>query len=134
MLFIKFEGWFQCRLATDPNPTDEPRGVSGYMKALPGEPDFDRIIRFHSPLVERAYIPKIGVTVTKVAIDGVENQKHHSLEQLLICTTIRSFLDSTASLQTTGSRQSCHLTFQSRKVLSNCGVHTPILRNFLMTS
>jgi hypothetical protein len=76
MLFIKYEGWFQCRLATDPDPVDEPRGVSGYMKALPGEPDFDRIVRFHSPLVVRDYTPKIGVFVSKVAVDGVEDPKH----------------------------------------------------------
>ena len=31
-------GWFQCRLATDPDPYDEPRGVSGYVHAYLGEP------------------------------------------------------------------------------------------------
>ena len=45
MIEIHFEGWFECRLATDPDPTDEPRGVSGWTYALAGEPDLDRIIR-----------------------------------------------------------------------------------------
>ena len=44
-LWIKFEGWFQCRLATDPDPADEPRGVDGYIHAIPSERDLDRIIR-----------------------------------------------------------------------------------------
>lgn len=38
---LEFEGYAQCRLATDPDPTDERRGVSGYTFALPGEPDLD---------------------------------------------------------------------------------------------
>ena len=38
-IWLKFTGWFQCRLATDPDPTDEPRGVSGYVRAVAGEPD-----------------------------------------------------------------------------------------------
>ena len=33
-LYLHFEGYFQCRLATDPDPTREPRGVSGYTYAL----------------------------------------------------------------------------------------------------
>ena len=28
-LIIQFGGWILMRLATDPDPTDEPRGVSG---------------------------------------------------------------------------------------------------------
>jgi hypothetical protein len=79
MLFIKFEGWFQCRLATDPDPVDELRGVSGYMKSLPGEPDLDRIIRFHDPVVRRAFAPDVGVRVSKVAVDGVVDSAHSLL-------------------------------------------------------
>jgi hypothetical protein len=33
-VWLKFGGWFQCRLATDPDPCDEPRGVSGYVHAV----------------------------------------------------------------------------------------------------
>jgi hypothetical protein len=40
-LTLNFEGWFQMRMATDPDPTDEKRGVSGYTFALAGEPDLD---------------------------------------------------------------------------------------------
>src|SRR5690606_16465196 len=50
VLRIDFEGWFQVRLATDPDPSDEPRGVSGTTFALAGEPDFDRIVRFWEPI------------------------------------------------------------------------------------
>jgi len=27
VLELDFEGWWQCRFATDPDPTDDPRGV-----------------------------------------------------------------------------------------------------------
>lgn len=53
---IHFEGFWQCRLSTDPDPTLEGRGVSGYTNALPGEGDFDRVIRTQLdqiPLAER---------------------------------------------------------------------------------
>ena len=43
-LRIHFEGGFQCRLATDPDPTRESRGVSGYTYALAGESDLDQVI------------------------------------------------------------------------------------------
>ena len=43
-LYLHFEGYFQCRLATDPDPTREPRGVSGYTYALAGEDDLDQVI------------------------------------------------------------------------------------------
>jgi hypothetical protein len=36
-LVLKFGGWFQCPLATDPDPADEPRGVDGYKHAVAGE-------------------------------------------------------------------------------------------------
>ena len=73
MLTINFEGYFQMRMATDPDPSDEPRGLSGYTFALPGEPDFDRVLHFQPDeprAVQRVYGPpgaigpQIGVTVT----------------------------------------------------------------------
>lgn len=70
MLVIHFEGWFQCRLATNPDPTDEPRGVSGYTLALPGEPDLDRIIRLRHPVAPRSHTPDVGVRVRAVTADG----------------------------------------------------------------
>ena len=68
MFFINFAGFFQCRLATDPDPTDEKRGVSGYSFALAGEPDLDRVIRLHNPVAPRSHSPEIGVFVTSVAL------------------------------------------------------------------
>ncbi len=44
-LKIHFEGYWQCRQATDPDPTDDPRGVSGYTYAFGDESDLDLIIR-----------------------------------------------------------------------------------------
>jgi hypothetical protein len=77
MLVLKFEGWFQCRLSTDPDPADEPRGVSGFTFALPGEPDLDRIIRFQPPgTVQRSHCPDIGVYVTDVYENGTKSGNH----------------------------------------------------------
>jgi hypothetical protein len=70
MLSITFAGWAVCRLPTDPDPYDEPRGVSGYMRAYAGEPDLDRIIRFQAPPFVRAHGPSIGVTVQSISLDG----------------------------------------------------------------
>jgi hypothetical protein len=70
MLELTFAGWFECRLATDPDPFDEPRGVSGTTFACPGEPDLDRIIRFQPSPTNRSPGPPIGVWVTEVRRDG----------------------------------------------------------------
>lgn len=76
MLSINFNGWFQCRLATDPDPWDETRGSSGWTFAFPGEPDLDRIIRFENPVSPRTHGPTIGVKVSKVSVDNNEDQHH----------------------------------------------------------
>lgn len=71
MLNLAFEGWYQCRLATDPDPTDEPRGLTGPTFASPGEPDLDRIIRLQNPVAIRA--PRdadFGVTVRDVSLSA----------------------------------------------------------------
>lgn len=76
MLRLKYSGWFQCLLPTDPDPADEPRGVSGYMRALPGEPDFDRVIRFQNPTFSRSHTPRIGVHVEEVKRNGELLEDH----------------------------------------------------------
>ncbi len=73
---LRFEGWFQCRLATNPDPTDELRGVSGYTFALAGEPDLDRVIRFKSPVAPRSHAPQVGVKVTEVMNAGAVQDDH----------------------------------------------------------
>lgn len=78
MFFINFAGFFQIRLPTDPDPTDEKRGVSGYTFALAGEPDFDRILRLHDPVAPRTHAPDVGVFVTSVAL-GNETLEDHPL-------------------------------------------------------
>lgn len=65
MYALEYSGWAQCRLPTDPDPSNEPRGVSGYSFAFAGEPDLDRIIRFQptAGIVEREVAPAVGVMV-----------------------------------------------------------------------
>lgn len=48
-LGIRYGGWVQCRLATDRDDYNEPRGRFGWTFAFDGEPDLDRVIRFHDP-------------------------------------------------------------------------------------
>jgi hypothetical protein len=76
MLEITFQGWFQCRLATDPDPYDEPRGVSGYVRAYVNEPDLDRIIRFQDPPFTREYGPNVDVRVSRVVSAGRGDGNH----------------------------------------------------------
>ncbi len=71
-LSINFEGWCQIRLPTNPDPPDEPRGVSGYTFALAGEPDLDRVIRFHNPVHPRSHAEVPNVRVRSVTIGGKE--------------------------------------------------------------
>lgn len=68
-LVLDFAGWMQVRLATNPDPTDEPRGVSGYTFALPGEADFDRVVRSSDPVSPRTHAPALGVFVRGVSGD-----------------------------------------------------------------
>lgn len=77
ILRIHFEGDFQCRLATDPDPTREGRGVSGYTYALAGESDLDQLIRLQrseiedrdfreSDLANACPLSRVGVVVRAV--------------------------------------------------------------------
>lgn len=83
MIQLNFEGWFECRLATDPDPTDEPRGVSGWTYALAREPDFDKIIRTQPVgVVNRRFAPDLGVNVYEVIVDDCKDKnknKNHPL-------------------------------------------------------
>lgn len=76
MIELRFSGWCQCRLATDPDPYDEPRGVSGYVHAYVGEPDLDRRISFQAPAFTRPYGPAVGVAVDEVRVDGAPVSGH----------------------------------------------------------
>lgn len=69
-IVIKFAGVFQDRLATDPDKSDEKRGVDGWTFAHTGEPDLDRIIRFNNPQVPRSCSDLVKVDVADVLIDG----------------------------------------------------------------
>jgi len=79
MLAIHYEGWCQVRLASNPDPSDEPRGVSGYSFALAGEPDLDRAIRFQDPVSPRPLGPEVGVRVTQVVSRGGDALAEHPL-------------------------------------------------------
>lgn len=77
-LRLHFAGHVQLRMATDPDPTMDPRGLSGYTFALPGEPDFDGVLHFQpdEPGVwERdcgghEFTPRVGVRVHRVERHG----------------------------------------------------------------
>ena len=79
LLELEFEGWFMCRLATDPDPTNEERGVSGYTMALVQEAPLDQVIRLQADaafLEKNLRAPakqmgiKIGVKVKNVQYGG----------------------------------------------------------------
>ncbi|HZF12618.1 MAG TPA: hypothetical protein VFE33_27830 [Thermoanaerobaculia bacterium] len=79
LLTIQFQGYFLCRLATDPDPTNEARGVSGYTMSLLGEDELDAVIRTQvSPAFAKKNLREpaermgiqIGVNVTGVSFDG----------------------------------------------------------------
>lgn len=79
LLEIDYEGYFMCRLATDPDPTNEDRGMSGYTMALSSEDTLDQVIRLQvTPefLAKNARPPlldmdaPIGVNVTDVRFEG----------------------------------------------------------------
>lgn len=94
-LVLEFGGYFQMRMATDPDPTDELRGVSGYTFALAGEPDLDAKIHLQPwepgvwqrqfgiedlgdehpdalPVAHKSKAggPRVGVVVKRATIDG----------------------------------------------------------------
>ena len=80
MLDINFEGYFMCRLATDPDPTNEERGMSGYTMALANEDPLDQVIRLQATKewLERNARPPlmdlkitVGVTVRSAHFGGV---------------------------------------------------------------
>jgi len=78
LLTLEFEGYLQMRMATDPDPPDEKRGVSGYTFALAGEPDLDAKLHLQPDepgAFQRQYGdgggPQIGVTVRRATRDGV---------------------------------------------------------------
>jgi hypothetical protein len=70
MIMIQYEGFFQCRLATDSAAYDSPRVVGGWTFAFGSEPDLDRIIRLQNPVALRSQAPPIGVSTTSVAATG----------------------------------------------------------------
>lgn len=79
LLEIDYEGYFMCRLATDPDPTNEDRGMSGYTMALVDEDKLDQVIRLQVTddfLARNARPPlrdmgiQIGVNVTGVRYEG----------------------------------------------------------------
>jgi hypothetical protein len=76
MLSLDFSGWFQCRLATDPDAFDDRRGQNGWTFAMPGEPDLDRVIRFQAPSAPRSHGPGVGVSVQAVRVDGAAVAAH----------------------------------------------------------
>ncbi len=77
-LVVEFRGWYQCRMSTDPDPTWERRGVSGYTMAYGNESDLDRVIRLDSVFIADVdyrhprNVAPLGVEVTGVSVDGAD--------------------------------------------------------------
>ena len=77
-LEIGFEGYFMCRLATDPDPNDEPRGRSGYTMALASERPLDQVIRLQPDEYVVSHLRRpaallnrnVGVFVRSVRLGG----------------------------------------------------------------
>lgn len=65
MIRLQYQGFFQCRLATDSAAYDAPRGTGGWTFAFGTEPDLDRLIRLQEPLALRSRSPTIGVDVVE---------------------------------------------------------------------
>jgi len=65
LLVLQYSGWVLIRLPTDPDPTDAPRGASGFTFAFGDEPDLTRCIAFDVPANyrPRSHTPPIGVYV-----------------------------------------------------------------------
>ncbi|MDG1278900.1 MAG: hypothetical protein P8O16_16585 [Algoriphagus sp.] len=57
-LSISFDGYFQCRLATDPDPSNEQRGISGFTYSVAGETLLDPSIWSQAKDIEAAYKKK----------------------------------------------------------------------------
>lgn len=76
MIELRYRGWFQCRLATDPDPFDEPRGVSGYVHAYVDEPDLDRVIAMQPPRFTRSHGVDVGVHIDRVVREGQSVPDH----------------------------------------------------------
>jgi hypothetical protein len=76
-LVLEFEGWCSLRLPTDPDPSDEPRGVSGYTFAFAGEPDFDRVLNLQPRpgMSIRSHSPELGVKVTRASAEAFKGAR-----------------------------------------------------------
>jgi len=79
MLTLNFEGWFQNRMATNPDPTDEKWGKSGTTVVVAGEPPFDRTLRLQNPIAlryPRSEPGQFGVFVRSVELNGQAAPDH----------------------------------------------------------
>ncbi len=97
-LTIYFQGYFMFRMATDPDPSNETRGLSGYTMALATEDDFDQKIRLQftedflnknlrEPAREMGLEEKLrdGVQVYKVTFDGKPWEHRKKLINAKVC-------------------------------------------------
>jgi hypothetical protein len=99
---LSFEGNFQDRLATDPDPSNDPRGHDGSTRALEGESDLDGIIRFSSPGDLRLACTFEPVRVTRVHAeqpDGIELVGDAIIGQVLDLGPMSKFVDPDGNLQ-----------------------------------
>lgn len=90
-LKLEFEGYYQMRMATDPDPPDDPRGLSGYTFALPGEPDLDRKLHFQADedgAWPRVYGPP-GTPGPQIGVQITQAQEGDSVYSSLVGARVR---------------------------------------------
>ncbi|NJO36229.1 MAG: hypothetical protein HC869_27470 [Rhodospirillales bacterium] len=110
MITVHFQGWASCRLATDPDPYDDPRGTLSSFRQLAyaGEPDLDRTIYFNNPPFVRSHCEPVGVTVRRVSNGLGEIAGHALVARRSICLT---------SLRSKGATMSSRPIRRSRSIL-----------------
>ena len=75
-LDISFEGFWQCRLATDPDPSDEQKGISGFTYSIAGESLLEPSIWCQAKDILETYGPKEKAFVDPLATNNGKEIKN----------------------------------------------------------
>ncbi len=75
-LDISFEGYWQCRLATDPDPSDEQRGISGFTYSVAGETLLEPSFWSQAKDIEKIYGQKEEAFKDELTANPVFNIKN----------------------------------------------------------
>ncbi len=78
-LYVRYWGWFQLRIPTNPDPVSDLWGGNGYTYSLPGERPLDGLIRFHDPVEPRDMAPEVGVRIRQAELQSVDKRPTESI-------------------------------------------------------